>query len=249
MRTPLLLLLTPLLLGAGPTTEPSTAPSTTQSAAATPRPAHDRDPWIFRCVLDGNARMVVISLGHDVWAAYDVNRCRFAKLWTGKVEFTGPVFDTRHGPQPKSNGTMLLNRPARLVPNPPATTAPTAAEYSGWRGYRVAGDRATLQFDLSGVQIEETPTLSAADEQAHTVTLRREIKLTAGGGGVRLPMVFELPTSSAVRSIKLVDGEAATIGGDKSMSPGDLQFDPSKNLRIRVSKSGTIVLETTLSTE
>ena len=224
MRKTLLLLLAPLLLGAAPAAGPST------------RPAHDRDPWIFRCVLDGNARMVVISLGNDVWVAYDANRCRLAKVWKGKVEFTGPVFDTKHGPQPKSDGVMLLDRPARLAPLMAQSAEQSAnEELDGYRGYRIKGNAATLNFDFGDTKVEETPTAHVQGETATTVSFRREIKVSwdTSKGGTRK---FEVPTSSAVRSIRLADGS-------------DVKFDADKNGSIELREPGTIIIETTLSTE
>jgi cytochrome c len=237
MRLPLLLL-APLLLGAAPAAAPST------------RPAHDRDPWIFRCVLDGNARIIVISLGNEVWAAYDANRCRLAKVWKGKVEFTGPVYDTRHGPQPKSDGVMLLDRPARLAPvTAGATTRPTEEELDGYRGYRIHGDHATLNFDFDGVKIEETPSLKLVDEAQRTVTLRREIKVTSAGNQSG-PIVLEVPTSAAVRSVRLVEGTvSATPSAAAVNAPSDLPYKADSNLVISLAKPGTVVIDTTLSTE
>ena len=224
-----LLLLVPLLLGVGPTTAPTT-PSTNPPTA---RPAHDRDPWIFRCVLDGNARMVVISLGHDVWAAYDANRCKLAKVWTGKVEFTGPVFDTRHGPQPKSDGTMLLDRPASLAPvTGNATTQPSEHdELQGYRGYRIKGDNATLLFDFDGVTVEETPT-ATVNEADKTVTFTREISVKAKSDQ---PITLETPTSAKVKSITAGDAE--------------VKFDVDKNATVKIAPGQTIVVKTTAAIE
>ncbi len=70
-------------------------------AAALERP---RDPWVFRCVLDGRARSVVVALDADLWVAYDATSVALTEAWKGDVQLQGAVYDTVHGPQPVSRG-------------------------------------------------------------------------------------------------------------------------------------------------
>jgi hypothetical protein len=65
-----------------------------------------RDPWVFRCVLDKNPRMVVIALHEHLWVAYDTTTCSLYKAWDGDVKFQGAVYDDIHGPQPETRGEV-----------------------------------------------------------------------------------------------------------------------------------------------
>lgn len=98
MRSLLILLCVSLattlaLANESPTTAPATAPTTR--------------PHVFRCVLDGNPRMLVIDFRNGVMAAFDTQKCELVKVWRGDVEFTGTVYDTKHGPQPRSRGEAI----------------------------------------------------------------------------------------------------------------------------------------------
>ncbi len=77
------------------------------ASATQPAPAPTSQPRVFRCVLDGNPRMLVIDFRNGVMAAFDTQKCELVKVWRGDVEFTGTVYDTKHGPQPKSRGETI----------------------------------------------------------------------------------------------------------------------------------------------
>lgn len=74
------------------------------------RPTHPRgnDPWVFRSVLDGRARMLTISLADRFWAAYSAQDGSIYKVWRGDVNFDGAVYTTVHGPQPSSLGDAFF---------------------------------------------------------------------------------------------------------------------------------------------
>jgi hypothetical protein len=109
-------------------------------------PAHARpcDPWVLRCVLDGNPRMLVIALGEDLWLAYDTTTCSLAKAWVGDVDFDGPVYTSAHGPQPVSRGETL--------PDPFAGStwmvAPGERARVRFAGYTLNAGHVTLHWDL-----------------------------------------------------------------------------------------------------
>lgn len=66
------------------------------------------EPWVFRSVLDGQARMLTIALHDKLWVAYSAQTGALYKAWTGGVNFDGAVYTTAHGPQPSSLGDAYL---------------------------------------------------------------------------------------------------------------------------------------------
>jgi hypothetical protein len=154
-----------------PTTQRATsgtqsATSSTQPAPST-APAHD--PAVFRCVLDGHPRMLVMSFTGNLWAAYDTQTCQLYKVWRGDVNFTGTVYDTRHGPQPSVRGEILWQN----------KTTPATKPSTKWIGYRVDGVVVTLMTEVDGraAQIRVAPesaTEVSRDEQFGSLPIRIE---------------------------------------------------------------------------
>jgi hypothetical protein len=79
-----------------------------QAPAAPPTPVRPRDPFVFRCVLDKRARMLVAALDEEMWCAWDTTNGSLVKAWKGGVNFDGAVYTTVHGPQPTSRGTDYI---------------------------------------------------------------------------------------------------------------------------------------------
>lgn len=52
-----------------------------------------RDPWVFRCIFEDRTRMVIIASKPDVWMAFNPETCALHKVWRGKVDFRGKVWD------------------------------------------------------------------------------------------------------------------------------------------------------------
>ena len=71
-------------------------------------PVRPRDPFVFRCVLDKRARMIVAALDEEMWVAWDTTNGALVKAWKGGVNFDGAVYTTVHGPQPTSRGTDYI---------------------------------------------------------------------------------------------------------------------------------------------
>lgn len=164
---PISALLLVALLQVSPTTpEPSPAPAA-PAPAATPatRPAHDRDPWVFRCVLDDNARMLIISLGDGWWMAFDTVHCGVYKLWQGEIELTGAVYDTKHGPQPHAKGRFVVSDPISWV------VGPQEQHHSPqWLGYLLKDDRVTLNWRQGPVRFALSPSLKTDHIEAQLTT-------------------------------------------------------------------------------
>lgn len=128
-------------------------------------PDRPRDPWVFRCVLDGNPRMAVIALHEDLWLAYDADSCSLRQVWSDGVKFDGAVYTTVHGPQPTSKGEPDFAGPdgavwRLLIDEEMMEIEPL------WRGYTLRGSFVTLQYELplpdgGHVRIDEMPMMDA----------------------------------------------------------------------------------------
>jgi hypothetical protein len=138
--------------------KPAGASPAQSAPAAAPRP---RDPFVFRCVLDGRCRMVTLALADDLWAAWDAERCAFYKAWKGGVKFDGAVYTTVHGPQPTSQGASYA-----LEAEGEAWLAQVGGEpvpvRARWLGYRLERAGCALRYALAlpdgrEVVVEERP--------------------------------------------------------------------------------------------
>ncbi len=96
------------------------------------------DPWVFRSVLDGNARMLSACLAPDLWIAWDVERGKLHRFWAGGVVFTGAVYDSLHGPQPLSRGPAYMEWPeGGLFEGWSLASGERISPQ--WQGYRLVG--------------------------------------------------------------------------------------------------------------
>jgi cytochrome c551/c552 len=75
-------------------------------------PGRGASPWAIRSSLDGRPRMLSLALGADQWLAYSTETASIHQLWHGDIDFTGPVYDARHGAEPTSRGLSYLRAPA-----------------------------------------------------------------------------------------------------------------------------------------
>ena len=159
MPAPLTLLITSLIQAQPvPAGTPVDPPPSTQ-------PVHDRDPWVFRCVLDNNPRMLIINLGDGWWMAFDTVHCSIYKLWQGEIELTGAVYDTKHGPQPKAKGRFVVSSPISW-----SIESPERGEPARWLGYTLEADQVTLRWQEGSVRFELSPRLAGNFLQAELVT-------------------------------------------------------------------------------
>lgn len=144
---PLSVLLLAAMLQASPA-----ASATSSTPTPTTRPAHDRDPWVFRCVLDDNARMLIISLGDNWWMAFDTVHCSIYKLWHGEIELTGAVYDTKHGPQPHAKGRFVLDGKTPIRFDVGANDS-----VAHWGGYELRDNLVTLKWKRGDATFKLTP--------------------------------------------------------------------------------------------
>ncbi|MEL6986664.1 MAG: hypothetical protein AAGK97_02450 [Bacteroidota bacterium] len=118
------------------------------------------DPWVFRSVLDKQARIVTLALSDKFWAAYNTNTGGIYKFWKGYVNFQGAVYDNAHGPQPESIGNAFFinkhEQPWQLNVNGNAKSV--KAKYLG---HHMVGDQVELKYAIqdggNNIIIKERP--------------------------------------------------------------------------------------------
>lgn len=111
-------------------------------------PVRPRDPFVFRCVLDKRARMLVAALDEEMWVAWDTSTGGFYKAWKGGVSFDGAVYTTVHGPQPTSKGPAYaigdeVTQWSAYVDGKPAACA------VAYQGYAIEKGELTLEWKVT----------------------------------------------------------------------------------------------------
>ncbi len=162
------------------------------ASAALAGPPRPRDPFVQRCVLDGNARMIVVALAEQLSVAYDARTGAMALAWNGPVRYQGAVYDTTHGPQPVHEGPVLMRAadgPAWMLARD-GEHRPVAARVR-WLGYRLEGTIVHLSFELSApgfdpVVVRETPELATAEDGSPRLLRRFAVTGSAGTHAVLL---------------------------------------------------------------
>lgn len=172
------------------------------------------DPWVFRCVLDERARMIIAALDDHVWVAYDAASCGLYRVWGGGVKLQGAVFNAAHGPQPVTTGKPF----ATLAGAPRARLggAPVAARYAG---YSIHEGRLSLKYafergDGTSVEVVESPEHAKAGRAA----LERAFEVSGlrDGESVTLPLGLDPSRGGSWVS----SGAAEVIGGDLRLAEG-----------------------------
>lgn len=128
-------------------------------------------PWVFRSVLDAQARMITVALDDHLWAAYNTQNSALYKVWKGGVNFDGAVYTTVHGPQPSSLGDAWFEnkfpKPWILIKDGQMTDA-----VSQYKGHRFDNGQVTLNYELSTangqtIKVQERPE-AVTNEQGQT---------------------------------------------------------------------------------
>jgi len=162
----------------------SEATAQVETAQATSRPV---DPWVFRCTLEGRPRMLVVALSQDVWLAFDTQDGKLIYAWTGDVEFTGTVYDTRHGPQPRVRGKPLMGEPDTQRHVIMLKDQTDSRDYR-FVGYRFENNQVVLSHLIntsSGpVMIEETPEFLGGDHEQLTLSRKFVVQKLPDGASV-----------------------------------------------------------------
>ncbi|MEL6841970.1 MAG: PA14 domain-containing protein, partial [Bacteroidota bacterium] len=197
-----------------------------------------RDPWVFRSVLDEQARMLTIALQEDFWIAYDAQDCHLYKVWRDGVELAGAVYTNAHGPQPTSQGPAWLQNNAKQAWSllQDGKTIPLKARY---HGHRYAGESILLSYSLetpSGqrIKIEERP--EYVESEAGMPGLERRFKVSGQPEGTSLQLQTKVQSILADRFLE-TDGDF-TFGERQSRTVNWVyQLDADGQLRLNANGS------------
>lgn len=124
-------------------------------------PQRGRPTWAFRCVLDGQPRILVLALSPQLWAAYTTQTGNLWKVWRDGVKLDGTIYTTKHGPQPTTKGDMGL-----LYEGPQQVWKVT---YKGvvqdlqvqYRGHSLKGNSVTL---LTELKVKDGPVITVTEQ-------------------------------------------------------------------------------------
>ncbi len=177
---------------------------------------------VFRAVLDGRPRAVVVHLGNGYWLGWDAARCAPYKVWQGSVALKGAVYDTQHGPTPGSVGRTLW-----LASDEDAWERPEGGVLKPrFKGFRHVGGGVEFDCALEGAterSIRERAELVVRDDGA--VSFSRSLELVGDAVGMRSAGVAfgALEARRAVESsetIALGWGEIRRIDERTRLEPG-----------------------------
>lgn len=132
--------------------------------------ARPNDPWVFRSVLDKQPRMITFALNDQMWASYSTDSCSLYKVWAGSTDFSGAVYNMRHGPQPMSVGAAWFEN-AQRQPWSVTLGGKTESPRTDYKGHRYTKDgHAELMYDLvladgQRIRINERPEYLQRDRQ------------------------------------------------------------------------------------
>ncbi|HEX5112020.1 MAG TPA: family 16 glycoside hydrolase [Saprospiraceae bacterium] len=161
-------------------------------------PERPAQPWVFRSVLDSQARMLTLALHDDLWVAYHTDSCCLYKAWKGYVHLQGAVYDNHHGPQPISIGDAWIENPF-LHPWSVQHDGQEVLQEVRYAGHALHKGRAQLMYNLilkdgKTIRVNEQPEYVEKDGQKG---LERAFTLED------LPDGYEVSIAQQVTSIAL----------------------------------------------
>ncbi|MCC6463291.1 MAG: DUF1080 domain-containing protein [Saprospiraceae bacterium] len=137
---------------------------------AAPPANRPNDPWVFRSVLDKQARMITFALNDNLWVAYSTDSCALYKAWAGNADFEGAVYNMRHGPQPISVGNAWFENQFQQ-PWTVRLNGQSEQPQTDYKGHRYTPDgHAEILYDLvlangQRIRINEQPEYLSRDRQ------------------------------------------------------------------------------------
>ncbi len=156
--------------------------------------ARPRDPWVFTGSLDDRSRILFVALHHDLWVAYDTELGALYKGWRGALLPASPD-PNAFSPWPASiDGITYFAKENktnwRIIRNGEVSTPEIH-----FRGYRMAGDRLTLRYELVSdyghhIIVEESPEVVHTDDERPG--LQREFFVDQLPAGVQVALDVEM---------------------------------------------------------
>jgi hypothetical protein len=117
----------------------------------------DRDPWIFKAVLPGKSRMVIVALDPNLVAVYDAVNCGLYMAWDGPVEDGNQTYGHRQdGSTYEPQGPLYHEQNDETVWSVKNGSTEVSSSVK-FRGYTINGTLATLRYTVileSGAAIE-----------------------------------------------------------------------------------------------
>ncbi len=162
------------------------------------------DPWVFRSVLDDQARMLTVALHDGLWLAYNTSDCSLYKVWKGTVDFDGAVYTSSHGPQPQTVGDAYFvnvhKTPWYIIKND--KEEPISLQY---KGHRFEEDQVFINYQYDN-KINISETVEYAKGEGGFTTLKRTFITSNVPDGLQIGLKTNL--SSVVTKEKInTDGD------------------------------------------
>lgn len=201
------------------------------------------DPWVFRSVLDKQPRMITFALDDQLWASYSTDSCSLYKIWAGSTDFTGAVYNMRHGPQPMSIGAAWFEN-AYAQPWSVTIGGKTENPTTDYKGHRYTKEgQAELMYDLvlsdgQRIRINERPEYLNRDRQHG---FERHFNIESAPEGARVTLKTNVASIAASSNIE-TNGEwkqieTKTIETDDNLKSveisGELTLKPKGNTQFR----------------
>lgn len=160
------------------------------------RPGKDgrgRDPWVFRCIFEDRTRMVLIAPASDTWMAFNPETCAMHKVWQGKMDFRGKVWDFSQN-NSRAEGRILFAAPSEIA------RLTDGSLPAGWTSEGLTSQSDGWTFTSSTSRLMSPPinaegwqrVFAAFDETGKKGRFRIDIKDTTGE---KAPQWFESATS------------------------------------------------------
>ena len=183
----------------------------TYSCTETTESAYERglSPWVFRSVLDQQARMLTAALHEDLFVAYSAETGALYKAWKGDVALDGAVYTTAHGPQPESIGKGWTKNPYVQ----PWFVVQDGQRYEQpelrYRGHRIRDGQLYVTTEVSVPEANFRATVTERPEhlsRTGQVGLERRFTVSNLPAGTRLGMRVETAGLSSANGLE-TDGE------------------------------------------
>lgn len=110
-----------------------------------------RDPWVFRCIFEDRARMVMLAPAPGWWIAFHPETGSLHKVWRGKMDFRGKVWDFSQD-NSRAEGAVYF-----AAPNEIARLADGQSPPLGWTADRVAAETNGFRFLEAGARLTSPP--------------------------------------------------------------------------------------------